>query len=214
MVDPVTLQIVANGLASIADEMATTIFRTAHSSVVRDGMDFSASVCDAQGRTVSQAVTVPFHLGSVPAAMETLLEHYGGRMQPGDVFLMNDPFDGGIHLQDLFVFKPVHFEGEVIAFTCTTAHHGDVGGRLPGSSACDNTEIFQEGIRLPWLKLYDAGEPVEDVFKIIEANVRIPRMTFGDLGAQVAACAVAERAVVALAERHGRDELDGDCSTR
>ena len=208
MVDPVTLQIVANGLASIADEMATTIFRTAHSSVVRDGMDFSASVCDAQGRTVSQAVTVPFHLGSVPAAMETLLEHYGGRMQPGDVFLMNDPFDGGIHLQDLFAFKPVHFEGEVIAFTCTTAHHGDVGGRLPGSSACDNTEIFQEGIRLPWLKLYDAGEPVEDVFKIIEANVRIPRMTFGDLGAQVAACAVAERAVLALAERHGRDELE------
>ena len=208
MVDPVTLQIVANGLASIADEMATTIFRTAHSSVVRDGMDFSASVCDAQGRTVSQAVTVPFHLGSVPAAMETLLEHYGGRMQPGDVFLMNDPFDGGIHLQDLFAFKPVHFEGEVIAFTCTTAHHGDVGGRLPGSSACDNTEIFQEGIRLPWLKLYDAGEPVEDVFKIIEANVRIPRMTFGDLGAQVAACAVAERAVLALAERHGSDELE------
>ena len=208
MVDPVTLQIVANGLSSIADEMATTIFRTAHSSVVRDGMDFSASVCDAQGRTVSQAVTVPFHLGSVPAAMETLLEHYGGRMQAGDVFLMNDPFDGGIHLQDLFVFKPVHFEGEVMAFTCTTAHHGDVGGRLPGSSACDNTEIFQEGIRLPWLKLYAAGEPVEDVFKILEANVRIPRMTFGDLGAQVAACAVAERAVLALAERHGNDELE------
>jgi N-methylhydantoinase B len=207
MVDPVTLQIVANGLASIADEMATTIFRTAHSTVVRDGMDYSSSVCDAQGRTVSQAVTVPFHLGSIPPAMETLLEHYGGRMRPGDVFLMNDPFDGGIHLQDLFVFKPVHFEGEVIAFTCTTAHHGDVGGRLPGSSACDNTEIFQEGIRLPWLKLYDAGEPVEDVFKIIEANVRIPRMTFGDLGAQVAACAVAEREVIALAERHGPEGL-------
>ena len=110
-------------------------------------------------------------------------------MQPGDVFIINDPFDGGIHLPDIFIVKPVLFEGEVIGFTCTTAHHGDVGGRLPGSSACDNTEIFQEGMRLPWLQLYDAGEPVEDVFKIIEANVRIPRMTFGDLGAQVAACA-------------------------
>jgi N-methylhydantoinase B len=203
----VTLQIVANALASIADEMATTIFRTAHSTVVRDGMDFSASVCDPRGRTVSQAVSVPFHLGSVPAAMKTLREHYGGRMRQGDVYLLNDPFDGGIHLQDLFVFKPVHFEGDVIGFTCTTAHHADVGGRLPGSSACDNTEIFQEGIRLPWLKLYDAGEPVEDVFKILEANVRIPRMTFGDLAAQVAACSVAERALVALAERHGRDGL-------
>ncbi len=206
-VDPVTLQIAGNALASAADEMATTIFRTAHSSVVRDGMDFSASICDALGRTVAQAVTVPFHLGSIPVAMDALLARYGGRMQPGDVFLMNDPFDGGIHLQDLFVFKPVHFEGELIGFTCTTAHHGDVGGRLPGSSACDNTEIFQEGIRLPWLRLYAAGEPVEDVFKIVEANVRIPRMTFGDLGAQVAACSVAERALVGLAERHGREQL-------
>ena len=206
-VDPVTLQIVGNALASIADEMATTIFRTAHSSVVRDGMDFSASVCDAQGRTVSQAVTVPFHLGSVPTAMETLLERYEGRMRPGDVFLMNDPFDGGIHLQDLFVFKPVFVGAELIGFTCTTAHHGDVGGRLPGSSACDNTEIFQEGIRLPWLKLHSEGEPVEDVYKIVEANVRIPRMTFGDLGAQVAACTVAERELQALAARHGTAEL-------
>jgi N-methylhydantoinase B len=206
-VDPITLQIVGNALASMADEMATTICRTAHSTVVRDGMDFSAVVCDAKGRTVAQAVSVPFHLGSIPAAMETLLEHYSERIQAGDVFVMNDPFDGGMHLQDIFVFKPVHLAGELIGFTCTTAHHGDVGGRLPGSSACDNTEIFQEGIRLPWLKLYAGGEPVEDVFKIIEANVRIPRMTFGDLGAQVAACSVAERALVALAERHGMETL-------
>ena len=210
-VDPVTLQIAGNALASAADEMATTIFRTAHSSVVRDGMDFSASICDAYGRTIAQAVTVPFHLGSIPVAMESLLARYEGRMSPGDVFLMNDPFDGGIHLQDLFVFRPVHFEGEVIGFACTTAHHGDVGGRLPGSSACDNTEIFQEGIRLPWLKLYSEGEQVEDVFKIVEANVRIPRMTFGDLGAQVAACSVAERALLALAARHGRMQLAELC---
>ena len=131
-VDPVTLQIVANALASIADEMATTIFRTAHSTVVRDGMDFSAAILDPRGETVAQAVTVPFHLGSLPAAIERLLEHYGDRMAPGDVYLMNDPFDGGIHLQDMFLFKPVHHEGELIGFTTTTAHHGDVGGRLPG----------------------------------------------------------------------------------
>ena len=109
-VDPITLQIVGNALASMADEMATTICRTAHSTVVRDGMDFSAVVCDAKGRTVAQAVSVPFHLGSIPAAMETLLEHYGDRIRPGDVFVMNDPFDGGMHLQDIFVFKPVHLE--------------------------------------------------------------------------------------------------------
>ena len=137
--DPITQEIVGNALASIADEMATTIFRTAHSTVVRDGMDFSAALCDARGETVAQAVTVPFHLGSVPHALRCLLDKWGDRMQPGDVFVMNDPFDGGIHLQDIFVFKPVFHGTSLIGFATTTAHHGDVGGRLPGSAACDNT---------------------------------------------------------------------------
>jgi N-methylhydantoinase B len=205
--DPITQEIVGNALASIADEMATTIFRTAHSTVVRDGMDFSAALCDARGETVAQAVTVPFHLGAVPHAMSCLLARWGGAMRPGDVFVMNDPFDGGIHLQDIFVFKPV-FAGEaLIGFATTTAHHGDVGGRLPGSAACDNTEIFQEGLRLPWLRLYDRGEPVEAIFEVIRANVRIPRMTLGDLAAQVAATNVAERELQALAQRYGVERL-------
>ena len=206
-IDPVTQQIVGNALASIADEMATTIFRTAHSTVVRDGMDFSAALCDASGETVAQAVTVPFHLGSIPHAIETLLAKWGGALRPGDVFVMNDPFDGGIHLQDIFVFKPVFLDETLIGFATTTAHHGDVGGRLPGSSACDNTEIFQEGIRLPWLRLYDRGEPVEAIFEVIRANVRIPRMTLGDLAAQVAATSVAERELQALAARYGTERL-------
>jgi len=210
--DPVTQQIVGNALASIADEMATTIFRTAHSTVVRDGMDFSAAICDPNGETVAQGVTVPFHLGSVPHAMKTLLAKFGDDLHPGDVFVMNDPFDGGIHLQDIFVFKPVFYDERLIGFATTTAHHGDVGGRLPGSSACDNTEIFQEGIRLPWLRLYDRGEPVEVVFKILRANVRIPRMTLGDLAAQVAATSVAERALQELAAKHGPERL-GDLMT-
>ncbi len=198
-----TLQIVANALQSITDEMATTISRTAHSTVVRDGMDFSGALCNAHGETVAQAVSVPFHLGSIPTAVDALLDHYGDRLRPGDVYIMNDPFDGGMHLQDIFIVKPVHHEGALIGLAVTTAHHGDVGGRLPGSSACDNTEIFQEGLRMPWLPFYKEGEPVEEVHKLIEANMRIPRMTFGDLGAQVAACTVAERAMQALAARHG-----------
>ena len=180
--------------------MATTIFRTAHSTVVRDGMDFSAAICDRNGETVAQGVTVPFHLGSVPHAMATLLAKWGDKLRPGDVFVMNDPFDGGIHLQDIFVFKPIFFAGTLIGFATTTAHHGDVGGRLPGSSACDNTEIFQEGIRLPWLRLYDEGRPVNTVFEVIRANVRIPRMKpSATVSAQVAATTVAERALQALA---------------
>ncbi len=187
--------------------MATTIFRTAHSTVVRDGMDFSAAICDPRGETVAQGVTVPFHLGSVPHAMSTLLAKWGDELRPGDVFVMNDPFDGGIHLQDIFVFKPVFYGDTLIGFATTTAHHGDVGGRLPGSSACDNTEIFQEGLRLPWLRLYDRGAPVEAVFEVIRANVRIPRMTLGDLAAQVAATSVGERALQALAARYTPDGL-------
>jgi N-methylhydantoinase B/oxoprolinase/acetone carboxylase alpha subunit len=206
-IDAVTQQIVGNALASIADEMATTIFRTAHSTVVRDGMDFSAAICDPNGETVAQGVTVPFHLGSVPHAMKTLLARFGDDLHTGDVFVMNDPFDGGIHLQDIFVFKPIFLDERLIGFATTTAHHGDVGGRLPGSSACDNTEIFQEGIRLPWLRLYDRGEPVEVVFQVLRANVRIPRMTLGDLAAQVAATSVAERALQELALKHGPDRL-------
>jgi N-methylhydantoinase B len=209
VIDPITQEIVGNALAAIADEMATTIFRTAHSTVVRDGMDFSAALCNAEGDTVAQAVTVPFHLGSVPHAMDTLRAKWGDRMNPGDVFIMNDPFDGGIHLQDIFVFKPVFLDGTLIGFATTTAHHGDVGGRLPGSAACDNTEIFQEGIRLPWLKLFDRGEPVDVIFEVIRANVRIPRMTLGDLSAQIAATSVAERELQELARRYGLERLAG-----
>src|SRR3982751_5953529 len=165
-VDAVTQQIVGNALASIADEMATTIFRTAHSTVVRDGMDFSAALCDPRGETIAQAVTVPFHLGSVPHAMETLLAQWGSRMSPGDVFVMNAPFDGGIHLQDIFVFKPIFLDGGLVGFATTTAHHGDVGGRPPGSAARDNTETFPARIRLPWLKLFDRGAPVDVIFEI------------------------------------------------
>ena len=208
-VDPITQEIVGNALAAIADEMATTIFRTAHSTVVRDGMDFSAALCNAEGDTVAQAVTVPFHLGSVPHAMDTLRAKWGDRMHPGDVFIMNDPFDGGIHLQDIFVFKPVFLDDVLIGFATTTAHHGDVGGRLPGSAACDNTEIFQEGIRLPWLKLFDRGAPVDVIFEVIRANVRIPRMTLGDLSAQIAATSVAERELQELARRYGPERLAG-----
>jgi 5-oxoprolinase (ATP-hydrolysing) len=206
-VDAVTQEIVAHALASVADEMATTIFRTAHSTIVRDVMDFSAALCDADGETVAQAVTIPNHLGSIPTAMAALLETYRGDFRPGDVFVMNDPFDGGIHTSDIFLFKPVFHGDAHIGFAATTAHHGDVGGRLPGTTACDNTDVFQEGLRLPWLRLYREGEPVEDVFKIIRANVRIPEMTLGDLRAQIAACTIGERGLQELADRYGAEPL-------
>src|SRR5262249_60980044 len=133
--DAIVQEIVGNAFASIADEMATTIFRTAHSTVVRDVMDFSAALCDPRGETVAQAVTIPLHLGSIPTAMQALLDRFGGRMAEGDIFIMNDPFDGGMHNPDIYVVQPVFAEGELVGYAVTVAHHGDVGGRLPGSSA-------------------------------------------------------------------------------
>jgi len=200
-------RLVANALETAADEMATTIFRTAHSAVVRDAMDFSAALCGPTGETVAQAVTIPLQLGSIPNAMETLFERFGDRLRPGDVYIVNDPFDGASHPPDIFVVKP-SFEGEtLLGFAVTIAHHGDIGGRVPGSCACDSTEVFQEGLRLPWIRLYAEGEPVEDVFNVIRANVRIPRELIGDLSAQVAACHIGDRSLQALARRHGPGPL-------
>ncbi|HEY4637556.1 MAG TPA: hydantoinase B/oxoprolinase family protein, partial [Burkholderiales bacterium] len=121
----------------------------------------------------------------------------------GDVFIMNDPFDGGMHLPDIFVFKPLYHEGERIAFACTVCHHGDVGGRVAGSNASDSTEIYAEGLRIPPLKLYDKGKPNHTLLSIIEKNVRLPVQLFGDLRAQLAACHIAERQFAELVARYG-----------
>ncbi|MBI1918785.1 MAG: hydantoinase B/oxoprolinase family protein [Planctomycetes bacterium] len=206
-VDLITREVIQNALASAADEMALALYRTAYSTIVRDCLDFSTSLCNAGGEMIAQGVTIPIHLGSVPSAMASLLRKFGDRMDEGDVFILNDPFDGGMHIPDIFLIKPVYWEGRRVAFAVTTAHHLDLGGRLPGSSACDNTEIFQDGFRIPWLKLYRKGEPDESLFALLHANVRVPHMTLGDVRAQLAACHIGERAVHDLVRRYGVDHF-------
>ena len=202
-IDAISRELTQNALASAADEMATALYRTAYSTIVRDCLDYSTSLCDANGDMIAQGVTIPMHLGSVPEAMKTLLAKFDDDMEPGDVFIMNDPFDGGMHIPDIFIVKPVFCEGERIAFAVTTAHHLDLGGRVPGSSACDNTEIYQDGLRIPWLKFYRAGVPDDSLFALLRTNVRVPRMTIGDLRAQMAACHIGERAIIDMVERMG-----------
>ncbi len=203
--DPITREIIQNALAAAADEMALALYRTAYSTIVRDCLDYSTSVCDADGEMIAQGVTIPLHLGSVPFAMETLFKKFGGQIEAGDVFILNDPFDGGMHIPDIFIVKPIFWEEKRVAFAVSTAHHLDMGGRLPGSSACDNTEIFQDGLRIPWLKLYRRGEADEAIFTLMRANVRVPHMTIGDVRAQLAACHIGERAVHDLIRRYGVD---------
>jgi N-methylhydantoinase B/oxoprolinase/acetone carboxylase alpha subunit len=210
-IDPITREIIRNALSSAADQMSMALYRTAYSTIVRDCLDYSTSLCNAAGDMIAQGVTIPFHLGSVPFAMAALFAKYEAHIEEGDVFIMNDPFDGGMHIPDIFVVQPIFWQGERVAFAVSTAHHADLGGRLPGSSACDNTEIYQDGFRIPWLKLYQRGEPNEAIFALLSANVRVPRTTLGDVRAQLAACHMGEAAVHEIIQRYGADVFRETC---
>ncbi|HZY52438.1 MAG TPA: hydantoinase B/oxoprolinase family protein, partial [Reyranella sp.] len=204
--DPIAFELFKNAIFSIADEMALTVFRTTYSGVLKDNMDYSTGFADGDGKLVAQGLTLPGHLGSVPTAMDAVMRHYRDDMQPGDVFIMNDPFDGGMHLPDIFVFKPLYHEGKRLAFACTVCHHTDVGGRVAGSNASDSTEIYAEGLRIAPLKLYEAGTLNKTLMTIIEKNVRLPVKVFGDLRAQLAACHIAEQQFAELVAKYGEEQ--------
>ena len=208
MDDPIAFELFKNSIFSIADEMALTICRTTYSGVLRDNMDFSTAFADANGKLVAQGLTLPGHLGSIPTALDVIVERFGEEIQPEDMYIMNDPFDGGMHLPDIFIFKPIFWKGKRVAFAATVCHHADVGGRVPGSNASDSTEIYQEGLRIPPMKLYDQGKLNETLWMIIEKNVRIPVQVFGDLLAQLAACKIAERQFLELIDRFGAENVN------
>jgi N-methylhydantoinase B len=204
-VDPITLELFKNAIFSIADEMALTVFRTTYSGVLKDNMDYSTGFADAEGRLAAQGLTLPGQLGSVPTAMAAIMRHFGDSIAEGDVFIMNDPFDGGMHLPDIFIMKPLFHAGERLAFACTVCHHCDVGGRVAGSNASDSTEIYAEGLRIAPMKLYAAGKPNETILTFIEKNVRLPVQLFGDLRAQLAACHIADKQFAELIARYGAE---------
>ena len=201
--DPIEFELLRNAVVAIADEMALTIMRTTYSGVLRDNMDFSTAFCDADGKLVAQGLTLPGHLGSIPTALAAVVDRFGDVMQPEDLFCLNDPFAGGMHLPDIFIFKPIFHRGERIAFAATICHHTDVGGRVAGSNASDSTEIYQEGLRIPPMYLFEQGRRNETLWSLIEANVRVPIKVFGDIRAQLAACNIAERQFLELVAERG-----------
>ena len=205
--DPITAELFRNAVAAIGDEMVLTIYRTAYSGVLKNIMDYSAALCDARGRLVAQGLSLPGHLCSIPVALRAALDRFGDDISEGDILVLNDPYEGGMHLPDIFVFRPIFVPGAAqdgpIAWAATICHHTDVGGRVPGSNASDSTEIFAEGLRIPPLKLYERGRPNATLHRIIEKNVRLPGRVFGDLRSQLAACAIAARGMEALLARHG-----------
>ena len=207
--DPVRLEVLKNGFDTIADEIALILMRTAYSSIVRDSMDYSTAICDARGRTLAQGLTTPMHLGSFYDAMQSLIPRYRDAVFPGDIFIGNDPYvAGGQHLPDIYVIKPVFYAERLAAWSMTLAHHVDVGGIVAGSNALGSEEIIQEGIRIPFLKLYDRGERNETLWEMIGLNVRVPELMLGDLQAQIVASTAGERAMQELIARYGLETVD------
>ncbi len=206
-VDPIEFELFKNAIFSIADEMALTVHRTTYSAVLKDNMDYSTAFCDADGRLVAQGLTLPSHLGSIPVALAAIMRRFGDDMHEGDVFALNDPFEGGMHLPDIFVFQPIFVEGRRLAIAATICHHTDVGGRVAGSNASDSTEIYQEGLRIGPMRIFSRGVPNDTFFMFVERNVRVPVKVFGDLRAQLAACTIAGRAFTELVRQHGAETV-------
>jgi N-methylhydantoinase B len=203
--DPITEELFRNSIAALGDEMVLTIYRTAYSGVLKNIMDYSAALCDAQGRLAAQGLALPGHLCSIPVALQAVLRHFGDDIAEGDILINNDPYDGGMHLPDIFIFKPLFANGKPIAYAATICHHTDVGGRVPGSNASDSTEIYAEGLRIPPLKLYERGKPNTTLFRMIDRNVRLPGRVLGDIRSQLAACEIAARGMADLVARYGAD---------
>ena len=206
--DPITLEVVRNKLDGIANEMQSTLLRSSFSPIVKEGLDASASLFTTDGETLSQALAVPIHLATLIPVVEALLREFPlEAANEGDIYILNDPYLGGTHLPDIALVMPVFHKGKPIALSAAMTHHQDVGGMTPGSVPTHATEIYQEGVRIPPLKLRDGDVMNETLMKMMRQNVRMAESFEGDLNAQIAACTVGARRLSELAIKHGRNTL-------
>ena len=208
LIDPLELSVLAHGVAMIAEEMGAVLVRSALSPNIRERRDASAALFDAAGRMIAQAAHIPVHLGAMPEAVAAVRSR---DPRPGDVFLLNDPYHGGSHLPDLTLVEVVEIDGAIGGFTAVRAHHADVGGMSPGSMPQGATELVQEGIVIPPVRLVRGGIMNEELLSLLLANVRTPAERRGDLRAQLAACAAGAAGWRALAARLGAPKLAAAC---
>ncbi len=207
--DPITIEVTRHKLEGIANEMQSTLLRSSFSPIVKEGLDASAGLFTVDGQTLAQACAIPIHLATLIPVLRKIIETFPpDRMHPDDTFLLNDPYTGGTHLPDIAVVQPIMQQGRLIAFSAAMTHHQDMGGMSAGSVPTNATEIYQEGLRLPPLKLRDAGVMNDTLVAIIRQNVRIPDTVMGDINAQLAACRIGARRVAELAELHGHNALN------
>ncbi len=207
--DPFTLEILKSRLLVIAEEMFITQGRTSKSPIIYEVLDYACAITDARAQLIAQANGVAGFLGALTFAVEDVLEKFGeSGLDPGDIVATNIPYQGGgSHLSDVTMVLPLFFAGSCIAFAVNKAHWTEVGGKDPGSMTNDSVDIYQEGVQLPCIKLFERGEPVASVIDLLAANVRTPESTLGDLYAQAAALRVGQRRVSELASDYGADPV-------
>lgn len=208
--DPVTLEILFNALRSVTDETFVALMRSAYSTNIKERRDHSTAICDPEGRLIVQAdSSLPIHLASMVGMMDALRAKFPlDEIAEGDLFVANDPHvAGGTHLPDINMAMPVFIEGRLLAFVCNIAHHADVGGMAPGSMAGGMSEIYQEGLRIPVVRLLRAGEMQQDIFELLLLNVRLPEERQGDYYAQISACRLGARRLGEIADRYSADVL-------
>lgn len=205
--DPIRLEILWNGLLSITDETFVVLTRSAYSTNIKERRDHSTAIMDRNGRLVVQAAqALPIHIASMSGLMTCLLEKFGGDIHEGDIFVANDPHTaGGTHLPDVNMARPVFSKGELIGFVCNIAHHADIGGMAPGSMAGGMSEIYQEGLRIPVIRLFRRGELQQDIMDLLLLNVRIPEERRGDYFAQIAACRLGSQRLLEILAEYGRE---------
>ena len=207
MIDPIRLELIKNALTMVSDNMMVSVLRTSRSTLVKANMDFSAATFDAAGDMVAQGLALPGHLGAMMPALRGCLDYFGDSLAPGDILANNDPYAGGSHLNDIFMYKPVFHEGACIGFLGLILHHTDLGGRVAGGQAADSDEIQQEGLRIPPSKIHQAGQPNETLLRLIEHNTRVPDKMLGDIRAQIAALVAGEAEILKLVATYGVEEV-------
>lgn len=202
-IDTVTLNIVHNALTNIASEMALVMLKTSYSTIFNEGLDFTTVLLDRHGDLIAEKNYTPSMMGAIPHTVKWAVEEKGiEHFHPGDVLVHNDCYRGGCHLPEHMMMRPMFAGGRLVGFAGNIGHVAEIGGKAPGSFAADATDIYQEGLRLPPVKLIDRGAYVEDVWRIVLANHRTPRNTWGDFHAMIGSLEVAERRIGELAERY------------
>jgi N-methylhydantoinase B len=206
-VDPITLELVNNSLQSLSDEMGFTIARTCASALVREAQDFAAGFTDSTGEVLSNCITAPAYVAAPKIFIKAVKDSFQADIKLGDIFVVNDSYHGGTHLPDIQLVKPVFADGMLICWMYTKAHHVDVGGRVPGSMAFDNVDIFQDGFRIPPVKIYQGGVPNRTFFDLLKLNVRYPDILLSDLNAKIGAMTVGEDGIRKMILEYGRQPL-------